>query len=63
MRTVQAGYSYLTSNDPRVHVGLGAATTIDEILVRWPDGAQERFVNVSIDRAIDLVRGQGAIVS
>ena len=26
-RMVRAAYSYLASNDPRVHIGLGAATT------------------------------------
>ena len=43
MRTVRAAYSYLASNDPRVHLGLGAATTVTNVTVRWPDGSTESF--------------------
>ena len=41
MRTVRAAYSYLASNDPRVHLGLGAATTAANVTVRWPNGTTE----------------------
>jgi Na+-translocating ferredoxin:NAD+ oxidoreductase RnfD subunit len=34
---VTAGSSYLSSEDPRVHFGLGKAT-VDKITVRYPDG-------------------------
>src|SRR5881628_359713 len=33
---VRAGGSYLSSNDPRLHFGLGAETTITEVEIRWP---------------------------
>jgi len=33
---VISGGSYLSSNDPRPHFGLGAATTVDAIEVHWP---------------------------
>lgn len=39
-RTVDRAYSYCSSCDPRVHVGLGAATQVDRITVFWPDGTQ-----------------------
>lgn len=39
----QPATSYLCSNDPAVHVGLGTATTVDAIEVRWPDGSRETF--------------------
>jgi len=42
-RQVQVAYSYLASNDPRVHFGLGAATTADEVEIAWPDGVRESF--------------------
>ncbi|MFQ5690732.1 MAG: CRTAC1 family protein [Gemmatimonadota bacterium] len=29
---------YLSQNDPRMHFGLGAATVVDRIEVRWPSG-------------------------
>ena len=34
---------YLSSNEPIVHVGLGEATTIDKLSVRWPDGGVQGY--------------------
>ena len=39
VRAIQAGSSYLSSEDPRAHFGLGAAEVV-EVLVRWPDGTE-----------------------
>lgn len=37
-RLVQPGSSYCSSSDPRAHFGLGEATRVERVLVRWPDG-------------------------
>ena len=58
-RLVQPAYSYASSNDPRVQIGLGAATTVDSIQVRWPDGLQETFPGGPVDRYVTLRRGSG----
>jgi hypothetical protein len=58
-RDVRSAYSYLAANDPRVHVGLGAASRVERIDVRWPDGASERFGPFDADQIITLRRGQG----
>ena len=58
-RTVRAAYSYLASNDPRVHIGLGAATTLADVNVRWPDGTSESFGDQRADRVVTLQRDQG----
>jgi hypothetical protein len=42
-RQVDPGYSYLASNDPRVHFGLGKARAIDHARVRWTDGREDDF--------------------
>ena len=47
VREVRAGSSYLSSEDPRVHFGLGAATSVDELVVRSPDGSITRLTDVS----------------
>ena len=54
-------YSYLCSNDPRVHFGLGAADRVDSIQVRWPDGedVEEIFPGGTVDRQVVLRRGEG----
>ena len=43
MREVRAGTSYLSQDDLRLHFGLGAATQADHLVVRWPDGVEERL--------------------
>ena len=54
---VRAGYSYLASNDPRVHVGLGESDRIDEVTVEWPDGSFESFGALEAGRVHELRRG------
>jgi hypothetical protein len=58
-RLVQPAYSYASSNDPRVQVGLGAAAMVDSIQVRWPDGMEELFPGGPADRYVNLRRGTG----
>ena len=59
VRSVNPGYSYLSSNDPRVHIGLGAAARVDAIDVSWPDGTVEAFPGRSADQVVELRKGQG----
>jgi hypothetical protein len=59
VRDVRTAYSYLAANDPRVHVGLGAAAAVEAIEVRWPDGGTERFGPFEADRIVTLRRGAG----
>lgn len=58
-RSVSPQSSYLSSSEIALHFGLGDATTIDAIEVRWPGGARETFDGGAVDRAITLVRGKG----
>jgi hypothetical protein len=52
VREVHAGSSYLSSEDPRVHFGLGGAERVRELLVRYPGGAVGRLTDVAADRRI-----------
>ena len=56
---VRSGSSYISNNDMRVHFGLGAATKIDSVQIRWPSGLTEQFGNVSVDRINTLKEGSG----
>jgi hypothetical protein len=58
-RDVSPALSYLSSGDPRVHFGLGDATTAGPLRVHWPGGAVERFDDLKIDRIYEIVRGTG----
>ena len=57
---VQPSSSYLVSNDPRVHFGLGEVSAVESILIRWPDGIDERFNGGEVDRAFTIRKGAGA---
>ena len=56
-RCLNPGYSYLSSNDPRVHFGLGSATTVERIHVVWPDGTSQIFPKVQADQILTLQKG------
>ena len=52
VREVHAGSSYLSSEDPRVHFGIGAATRVRELSTRFLDGTVSRVTNVAADRLV-----------
>lgn len=54
MRHVGAAGSYLSSNDRRVHVGLGTDSDASEIEVRWPSGEVQVVRGVQRDRELTL---------
>jgi Na+-transporting NADH:ubiquinone oxidoreductase subunit NqrB len=54
VREVHAGSSYLSSEDPRVHFGLGNARRVRKLEVRLPDGRVVRRANVAANRIVDL---------
>ena len=56
---VISGGSYLSSNDQRPHFGLGQATTVDDIEVRWPSGKVEHFTVPGVDRIVTITEGSG----
>lgn len=45
-----SGGSYLSSNDPRIVVGLGSARGVRSVEVRWPSGRVQTLANPAIDR-------------
>jgi hypothetical protein len=56
VREVQAGSSYLSSEDPRVQFGLGTATAVSELTVRYPDGTVRRLTDVHAGRVLRVSR-------
>jgi len=53
-REVAAGSGYLSSEDPRLHFGLGDATDVTEMVVRWPDGETTRVAGPAADSIIEV---------
>ena len=60
---VRSGSSYISQNDLRVHFGLGSATKVDAVQVRWPCGLVEHFENLSIDAIHALKEGAGTAIT
>jgi hypothetical protein len=60
-RTKNGGGSYLSAHDPREVLGIGTASKIDWLEIRWPQpsGSVERLTNLPIDRYITIVEGKG----
>ena len=54
--------SYISSNDPRLHFGLGKAASAD-IEIRWPSGAVEQLKGVAADQLVTVREGMGIIPS
>jgi len=58
-RTVCPNEGYCSSNDPRVHCGLGDAQKVDRVTVRWPDGVEESFGPFDPNHLYEILEGTG----
>jgi hypothetical protein len=56
---IKAGSSYLSTNDPRLHFGLGSDSVIDKVEIRWPNGSVDVLKNLAADAIYSIVEGQG----
>ena len=56
-RLKTAGGSYLSSHDPREILGVGAATKIDSIEIKWPSGRVDRLTNPPLKKYLKVVEG------
>jgi enediyne biosynthesis protein E4 len=56
---VRAGSSFESSNDPRMHFGLGTATRVDAIVVRWPSGQVDKVAAQGADQILTIREGRG----
>jgi len=56
---VLSGGSYLSSNDMRVHFGLGDATDAGTAEINWPSGAKEMVKLPAVDRIYTITEGEG----
>lgn len=59
IQEVQAGASYLSQNDLRLHFGLGAEETIESVEARWSNGDIETVTGVTTNRIITITQGKG----
>jgi hypothetical protein len=57
----QRATGYLSSNDPRMHIGLGKNKKIESLEIFWSDGTSGVYNNIVPDRYILIKQGEGLI--
>jgi hypothetical protein len=60
---VLSGGSYVSTNDPRLHFGLGDATDAGTAEIHWPSGARETLKLPAADRIFTIEEGKGIIAA
>ncbi|HEX9941653.1 MAG TPA: CRTAC1 family protein [Thermoanaerobaculia bacterium] len=60
IREVNGGNGYASQSSARLHFGLGTATRVDSLEIRWPSGRVEK-VSVPVDRLTTIREGEGAV--
>jgi enediyne biosynthesis protein E4 len=57
MAEVRSGCCYMSQSEMRLHFGIGMATAIDWVDVRWPDGKAERFAVPRVNTVQEIKQG------
>jgi len=55
--------SYLSNNDPRLHIGLGQQKYVDQIEIIWSDGKKEVYKDIAADRYLTIQQGKGIMTN
>jgi hypothetical protein len=58
---VHSGGSYLSQNDLRRHFGLGSATKVDSVEIRWPSGGVDHIGSLPADQFYSVLEGHGIV--
>jgi ASPIC and UnbV len=54
VQEMHAGSSYLSSEDPRAHFGLGPAKEVSEVIVHYPDGRERRLADAAANQMVAI---------
>ena len=57
LRELHSGSSYLASEDPRLHFGLGTAQSIAKVTVVWPGGESMLIEEIAVNQHVVVQRG------
>lgn len=58
---VRTGSGYLSQSEKVATFGMGSAAAVDSLVVAWPSGRVERFLDVRAGRELRLVEGSGRL--
>ena len=63
IRDVRSGEGFRYMSSLNVHFGIGQATTIDQVIIRWPSGLVDTLVNVTPNQRLMVVEGSTLAVN
>lgn len=58
---VVSGSNYVSQNDTTLHFGLGNASTVDRVEIKWPNGSVEAIRIPGVDRKLRVIEGKGVV--
>jgi hypothetical protein len=61
LQEVRSGGSYISQSDFRLHFGVGRATEIESLQIRWPSGLQQELKNIPANKIIIIKEGSGIV--
>jgi tetratricopeptide (TPR) repeat protein len=62
VRQLAAGDGYQASNERRLTIGVGTASQVDQLMIRWPSGIIQRFDHVATSQELWIVEGRPPVV-
>lgn len=54
---------YHASNEPILHFGLGEATMIDRLVVRWPGGGEQEYAKLPVNKRLTITENNRTVRS
>lgn len=58
-RQIRSGSSYLSQSEKVAAFGLGGASRVDSLIIKWPSGRENIFLDVAADQVIKVIEGTG----
>lgn len=63
MDEVMAGSSWASQNSLILHFGLADATSLDSVMIRWPNGLEEMYYDLEVNETYHFTESEGFITS
>ncbi|WP_036478241.1 CRTAC1 family protein [Myxosarcina sp. GI1] len=60
LREQTSGMHFRSQNHQRIHFGLGENKIVDELVVNWPSGIEQRIKNIPADQLIRIIEPSGS---
>lgn len=61
VREVYPANTFKSQAPARIHFGLGKNTKIDRLVIQWPAGTKQEFVDLPVDRHLRITEGESAL--